>query len=143
MPSFLRASKKVSSPKRPDNFTGLWINRHGTNARTEQEYLDGIPNGAYRSILENGIIHREGQKKGGLWHGTLIVRNSRGEILDISPFIEGTGIYHIFNCAGQMTDEVPLVHGKAHGIVRCWRFGKLAVTRFFEHGTCTAAVCEA
>ena len=130
-------------PKRPDNFTGIWINRHGTNARTEQQYVDGIANGPYRSILENGVVLREGCKKGGLWHGTLIVRNSHGEILDTSEFVDGTGVYRIFNSDGKMTDEVPLVHGKPHGVVRCWRRDRYNMARYYEHGVCIAAVGEA
>ncbi|HSZ56745.1 MAG TPA: hypothetical protein VK797_13840 [Tepidisphaeraceae bacterium] len=86
----------MDHPKRPDNFTGVWINRHGTNARTEQEYVNGIANGSYRSILENGIVHREGYKKDGVWHGTPIVRNSDGEVLDTGDFVDGTGVYRIF-----------------------------------------------
>ena len=132
----------MNHPRRPDNFTGLWINRHGKNARTEQQYVEGIENGPFRSILENGVVHREGRKKDGVWHGTLVVRNSRGEVLDTTEFVEGTGVYRIFNSAGQMTDEVPLVRGKPHGVVRCWRLGKLVTTRYYEHGKCNAAICE-
>jgi len=102
-------------PKRPANFTGLWIVRHGTKARTEQHFVNGIANGPYRSILENGIVHREGYKKDGLWHGTVIVRDSRGGILDTSEFVDGTGVYRIFNSAGQLTDEVQLIRGEPHG----------------------------
>jgi antitoxin component YwqK of YwqJK toxin-antitoxin module len=127
----------VDHPKRPDNFTGLWIERHGVNARTEQQYVGGIANGAYRSILENDVVHREGFKKDGLWHGTVIVRNSEGEILDKTEFVEGTGVYRIFNSAGQITDEVPLVPGKPHGVVRCWRSGKLVMTHY-DRGVCNA-----
>jgi hypothetical protein len=42
-----------------------------------------------------------------------------------------------------MTDEVPLVHGKPHGVVRCWRRDSYNMTRFYEHGVCNAAVDEA
>ena len=42
-----------------------------------------------------------------------------------------------------MTDEVPLVRGKPHGVVRCWRLGKLVTTRYYENGVCNAAVGEA
>ena len=101
-------------PKRPDNFTGIWIDRHGANARTEQHYVNGIANGLHRSVLENGVLHREGCKRDGHWHGTLIVRNSRGEVSDVCEFVDGTGVYRIFNAADQMTDEVPMVHGKPH-----------------------------
>lgn len=133
----------MNLPQRPENFTGLWSSHYGRNDRTEQEYVNGIANGPYRSILENGVTHREGFKKNGLWHGTLIVRNCRGEVLDSTEFHEGTGIYRIFNSAGQMTDEVPLVHGKPHGAARCWRYGKLAMTRYFDHGICSAALIDA
>lgn len=138
-----RPRTKMVHPKRPDNYTGVWINRHGTNARTEQHYVNGIANGPYRSILENGVVHREGYKHDGLWHGTLIVRNSRGEVLDSGEFVDGTGVYRIFNSAGQMTDEVRLLHGKPHGVVRCWRLAKLVMTRYYDHGVCNAVVGEA
>jgi hypothetical protein len=85
----------------------------------------------------------EGFKKDGLWHGTLIVRNSRGEVLDVSEFVGGTGVYRIFNSAGKMTDAVPLLHGKLHGIVRCWRRDEFVTTRYYDHGVCIAAVGEA
>ena len=133
----------MDHPKRPDNFTGLWIDRWGTNARTEQQYVNGIASGPYRSILDNGVVHREGYKKDGLWHGTIIVRSSRGEVLDTAEFVEGTGVYRIFNSEGKMTDEVPLVHGKPHGVVRCWRRDSYNMTRYYEHGVCNAAVDEA
>lgn len=132
----------VDFPTRPDNFTRIWINQHGTNARTEQHYVNGIANGPYRLILENGVVHREGHKKDGLWHGPLIVRNLRGVVLDTSEFTDGTGVYRIFNSDDQMTDEVPLLHGKPHGTVRCWRLGKLVTTRYYEHGVCNAAEAE-
>ena len=134
---------KVDHPKRPDNFTGIWTDRWGANARTEQQYVKGIASGPYQSILENGVVHREGYKKDGLWHGTLIVRNSRGEVLDTAEFVDGTGVYRIFNSEGKMTDEVPLVHGRPHGVVRCWRRDRYNMTRHSEHGVCNAAVDEA
>jgi len=105
--------------------------------------VNGIASGPYRSILDNGVVHREGYKKDGLWHGTIIVRSSRGEVLDTAEFVEGTGVYRIFSSEGKITDEVPLVHGKPHGVVRCWRRDSYNMTRYYEHGVCNAAVDEA
>jgi hypothetical protein len=70
----------VDYPTRPDNFTGRWIDRHGENARTEQHFINDVANGPHRSILDNGVVHREGFKKDGLWHGKMIVRNSQGAV---------------------------------------------------------------
>ncbi len=135
-------ASKVYYPKRPENFSGIWVNRHGVTARTEQEYVNGVASGVFRSIHESGVVLRECKRKDGLWHGTMIVRNSRGAILDESEFADGTGIYRIFNAAGQMTDEVPMVCGKSHGISRCWRLGKLVTTRYYTDGICQAAIIE-
>jgi hypothetical protein len=89
----------------PPGFTGLWtVNR--PDARIESEYVDGVPNGIFRERLPSGACLREGYKKHGLWHGHLITRDRHGNVLDISEFNEGTGIYRIFDSTGLLTDEV-------------------------------------
>ena len=127
----------------PPNFTGLWTVHRPWGARIEIEYVNGVPNGIYRSWNRDGACLREGSKKEGLWHGTLVTRSADGTLLDVSEFDEGTGVYRIFNSNHQMTDEVPMLRGKPHGVVRCWRLGKLVTTRFYHNGICSAAICEA
>jgi hypothetical protein len=39
-----------------------------------------------------------------------------------------------------MTDEIPMLRGKKHGIARCWCLGKLVMIRYYENGKCNAAV---
>jgi len=107
--------------------------------RIEADYTDGVENGIYRYWHPRGVCLREGSKKAGLWHGKLITRSADGTVLDISDFNEGTGVYRIFNSNHQMTDEVPLVRGKAHGVVRTWRLGKLVLIRHYDRGKCIAA----
>lgn len=119
-----------NSTERPADFTGRWISRDGVNARTESDYVNGVPHGLHRSILENDVVCREGFKKNGLWHGTLITRKNDGTVLDTSEFVEGTGTYRIFTSSGKLVDEIPLLNGKRHGLVRCWRGGRLVETRY-------------
>jgi len=112
-------------------------------ARIETEYVNGVPNGIFRYWHEGGACLREGFKINGLWHGKLITRSTDGSVLDVSDFDEGTGVYRIFNSNNQMTDEVPMLRGTIHGVIRCWRLGKLITTSFFDNGVCNAVTCEA
>jgi antitoxin component YwqK of YwqJK toxin-antitoxin module len=111
--------------------------------RREVEYVNGVPNGIWRYWHPDGVCLRDGFRKNGQWHGTLVTRDTDGTVLDVSEFDEGTGVYRIFNSNKQMTDEIHLLHGKPHGVGRCWCFGKLVMTTYFDHGECYAAVCEA
>jgi antitoxin component YwqK of YwqJK toxin-antitoxin module len=124
----------------PEHFTGLWVRHRPDGVRIEAEYTDGTPNGIYRYWNQFGVCLREGTKKAGLLHGKFITRSGDGTVLDISEFNEGTGVYRIFNSNGQMTDEIPWVKGKAHGVVRTWCFGKLVLVRYFTNGQCDAAM---
>ncbi len=133
----------MSDKQPPPNYTGLWtINRPG-GSRIEIGYVNGIPNGVYRYWHEFGTCLRDGFKKNGQWHGTLVTRSADGTVLDVSEFDEGTGVYRIFNSNHQLTDEVPLLRGKPHGVVRCWCLGKLVVTMYYDNGQCSAAIWEA
>jgi len=129
-------------PRRPANFTGLWINAGSDGARTESEWVNGIADGVYRSWNAAGVCLRDGYKKDGKWHGPLTTCDSSGRILDVSAFHEGTGTYRIFNARGQMTDEIPLVHGKRHGTSKRWVFGKLVELRHCVDGVCVAINLE-
>jgi hypothetical protein len=131
-----------AAQKPPPDFTGLWTIERFDGGRTEIEYVDGVPNGSYRSWLENGVCLREGCKRNGKWHGTLITRKSDGTVLDVSEFEDGTGTYRIFNTKGRLTDEVPLRNGKPHGVARRWRSEKLVVTEHFVDGKRVAAECR-
>jgi hypothetical protein len=137
-----RINAADGSGKPPLGFTGLWTVDLGNGARTETEYVDGIPNGRFCHWNADGVCLKEGAKKNGLWDGILILRTSGGTVLDASEFSEGTGIYRIFNSLGQLTDEFPLRHGKPHGAVTTWRGGKRAVVRHFVDGQCVAANCS-
>ena len=123
----------------PEHFTGLWVRHRDDGTRIEAEYSEGVLNGIYRYWHPSGICLRDGFKKAGLWHGELITRGADGTILDVSEFNEGTGVYRIFNSNHQMTDEIPLVDGKPHGVVRTWQLGKLGLIRHFTNGKCIAA----
>jgi antitoxin component YwqK of YwqJK toxin-antitoxin module len=133
----------VNEQEPPPNFTGLWTRRRDYGARTEIEYVNGVPNGVWRYWHEHGACLREGFKKNGQWHGKLITRAADGTVLDVSEFDEGTGVYRIFNSNHQLTDEVPLRRGRPHGVARRWVLGKLVETRHYVDGQCVAASCEA
>jgi len=132
----------MDDPQRPTDYTGLWVVHHGRSARTETEYVDGVANGAHRLWHEKGVCLREASVKGGQWHGTMIIRHCDGTVLDVSEFEDGTGTYRIYSSDGRLTDEIPLLHGKRHGVVRCWRRGKLVVTRFDEGKPCDPVTRE-
>jgi len=133
----------VVEQKPPSDFTGLWSVIRGYGARIEIEYVNGVPNGCYRYWHEQGVCIREGFTKNGQWDGKFITRKTDGTVLDVSEFNEGTGIYRIFNSNGQLTDEIPLQHGKPHGAAKRWCFGKLVEIRHYLDGQCVAANCEA
>jgi antitoxin component YwqK of YwqJK toxin-antitoxin module len=133
------SQKKVSDSQPQPNFTGLWTVRRSCGARIETEYVNGVPNGVYRYWHEHGCCLRDGYKKDRLWHGRLITRSADGTVLDESVFDEGTGVYRIFNSNHNMTDEIPLLSGKPHGLVRCWRSGKL-VTTYYNNGQRISAI---
>jgi antitoxin component YwqK of YwqJK toxin-antitoxin module len=100
----------------PNDFTGTWTFRNGIDAsRREVEYVAGKPNGRFRVYLHNGVVQREGFMVDGLYHGEMITRNDRGEVLDVSHFDHGTGIYRIFMTSGQLGWEIHLRGGKLHG----------------------------
>jgi antitoxin component YwqK of YwqJK toxin-antitoxin module len=103
------------------------------------DYVAGVQEGAYRSLHPSGICLREGFKKNGQWHGSLITRGTLGRILDISQFNEGTGVYRIFSADETLVDEIPIVRGKPHGVALTWRRDSIVVTRCFKHGQCVAA----
>lgn len=129
------------SEQPPSDFTGLWTIHRPYGARIEIEYVQGAPNGSYRYWHENGACLREGFKRNGQWHGTLIARAADGTVLDTSDFDEGTGVYRIFNSDHQLTDEIPLRHGRPHGTAKRWMLGKLVETRHYVDGQCIA-LCQ-
>jgi hypothetical protein len=122
----------MQANKPPDGFTGVWTTCDPGGGRCETEYVGGVANGSYRSVLSNGVCIREAGKKNGHWHGPMIIRNAEGAILDSSDFYEGTGTYRIFSSEGRLMDEVPMLHGKKHGLVRCWRGGHYVETRYLD-----------
>jgi antitoxin component YwqK of YwqJK toxin-antitoxin module len=104
----------------PDDFTGKWIYRYPSGARREIIYVNGSPNGPFRYVHEHGQVLREGYCKDGLYDGSLITRNVKGEVLDVSEFVSGTGTYRIFYSSGQLAQEIELQCGKRHGHTRKW-----------------------
>src|SRR6478752_10728598 len=121
----------------PPDFTGLWsVQRCGD--RLELGYVNGIKEGVYRYVKPNGVCIREGSKRAGRWHGRHIIRAEDGTVLSDSEFIDGTGVYRIFNSSKQLTDEVPLHDGKPHGITKRWVRGILVELRHYENGKCVA-----
>jgi antitoxin component YwqK of YwqJK toxin-antitoxin module len=102
-----------------DDFTGTWISPPRLDGGWhEVAYENGRPNGRFRRYLNNGVIHREGSMLNGLYHGEMIVRDSSGNVLDVSHFEHGTGIYRIFMSGGQLGWEIPIRNGKRHGLVK-------------------------
>jgi antitoxin component YwqK of YwqJK toxin-antitoxin module len=118
--------------KPPAGFTGLWIVESFGGEHSETEYVDGIANGISRRINENGVCTRECTMKDGQRHGTLITRDANGTVLDTSEFIDGTGIYRIFNAAGRLRDEIPLIRGKSHGLAKRWRGGWIGRLQYVD-----------
>lgn len=133
-------ASRIAAPQRPADFSGVWTVDQGFG-RTEAEYIDGVANGRFRSWNESGVCLREGFKKDGRWDGELITRGSDGTVLDVSEFREGTGVYRIFNARGQLTDEIPMRDGKAHGAAKRWVHGRLVEIRHYEDGACVAVNC--
>jgi antitoxin component YwqK of YwqJK toxin-antitoxin module len=108
-----------SSPDTPPaGFTGVWIREDRWGGRREFTYADGVREGHFRYILPNGVVQREGQCHEDEFHGTMITRDSTGQILDRSTFVNGTGVYRIFTSEGSLSWEIPLRRGKRHGLVR-------------------------
>jgi hypothetical protein len=105
-------------PKPPPGFTGLWSSTDSDGSRTERTYVDGVATGPYRRISADGIVNREGELLDGQWHGRLVVRGSRGQVLDESMFDRGTGVFRIFTVDDRLGWEIPLRNGKRHGTVR-------------------------
>ena len=135
----VRGRTFLSDQLPPEHFTGLWVRVRDDGSCIEAEYIDGVANGIYRYWHPCGVCLREGSKKAGLWHGKLITRSTDGTVLDVSEFHEGTGTYRIFNTNKQMTDEIPMVRGKTHGIVRTWQLGELTWVRHYVDGQCISA----
>ncbi len=128
------------SQKPPADFSGVWT-VDGVTGRSETECVGGIPNGRFRIWSREGVCLREGFKRNGKWDGQLITRGSDGVVRDVSEFSEGTGVYRIFNARGQLTDEIPMREGKAHGAAHRWSKGKLVEIRHYVDGKCAAANC--
>ena len=120
------------------DFAGLWVMERSGGDRVEAEYVNGVQEGVYRYVKANGVCIREGRKKGGRWHGRHIIRAADGTVLSDSEFIDGNGIYRIFNTAKQLTDEVPLFDGRPHGTAKRWVRGVLVELRHYENGMCVA-----
>lgn len=131
------------APSMPPDFTGIWTTGSPGGGRTETEFVNGVQEGIYRAWTRDGVCLREGTKRNGHWHGTLITRAADGIILDMAPFDHGTGVYRIFNTIGQLVDEIPLRAGKHHGMARRWLAGKPVETRHYIDGVCQAINLEA
>jgi antitoxin component YwqK of YwqJK toxin-antitoxin module len=130
----------TSTPAR--DFTGLWVQRSEIDgSRCETEYVAGRPNGRFRVYLHNGVVQREGFKVDGLYHGELITRNNRGEVLDVSRFEHGTGVYRIFMTSGQLAWEISIRAGKRHGPTKRfnWR-GELVRVEEYRDGELSATI---
>ena len=125
--------KRMKTEQPPDDFTGVWVSDNGSTRR-EIEFIDGKSNGSVRVWTSDGQLLREGTSCDGLWHGPLTTRNAQGEILDVSHFEHGTGIYRIFNTRGQLGWEINLRAGKRHGLTQRWIAGELVSVERYEHG---------
>jgi antitoxin component YwqK of YwqJK toxin-antitoxin module len=64
--------------------------------------VDGVRNGAFRRLFDNGVVNLECQMRNDQLHGTLVVRDSQDRVLDRSTFIDGTGVYKIFTSNGTL-----------------------------------------
>jgi len=119
----------------PDDFTGLWISRGCDGSRREWEMVEGVRTGLWRVILANGVVQRECLIQDGLYHGEMVVRNDRGEVLDVSPFDRGSGIYRIFMSSGKLGWEIEVRGGKKHGLAKRFTIGgELSLIEVFEDG---------
>jgi antitoxin component YwqK of YwqJK toxin-antitoxin module len=126
----------------PSDFTGLWVeNREIDGSRREVEYVAGKPNGRFRVYLRNGVVQREGFMVDGLYHGELVTRDDRGEVLDVSRFEHGTGVYRIFMTSGQLAWEISIRSGRRHGPTKRfnWR-GELVRVEDYRDGDRVATV---
>ncbi len=102
----------------PPGFTGLWTRESPDGVRVEWTYINGERQGSFRQFNRHGVVVRECEMNGGQYHGTMIVRDSKGAELDRSEFVDGTGVYRIFTTNGRLGWEIPLRQGKKHGVVR-------------------------
>ncbi len=109
----------MSDNRPPCDFTGLWVIRNEFDgSRRETEYAAGKPNGRFRVYLRNGVVLREGFMANGLYHGALVTRNGHGDVLDVSHFEHGTGVYRVFMTCGQLGWEISIRAGKRHGLTK-------------------------
>ncbi len=119
----LAVEVEPSPSQPPSGFTGVWVSEEHGGSRREDSYVDGVLSGPFRSMMASGVVHREGSYRRGQYHGAMVTRGSDGAVLDRSEFVDGTGIYRIFTCDGELAWEVPLSHGVKHGFVRRRRAG--------------------
>lgn len=106
--------------------SGHRVYRYPYGAFHEATYVNGSRNGPFRYVHEHGQVLREGFYKDGLYDGSLTTRNTKGEVLDVSEFVRGTGTYRIFYCSGQIAQEAELRSAKRHGLTRKWN-GRWAI----------------
>jgi antitoxin component YwqK of YwqJK toxin-antitoxin module len=120
----------------PADFSGMWVRNRSGPARREIEYEGGVPNGRVREWNGDGRLLLEGFVKNGQWHGPLTRWGTDGELLDVSHFDQGTGIYRIFFSSGKLAREIHLKSGKPHGVTKCWNSrGELVSEELYRDGT--------
>ena len=110
----------LSDSEPPAGFSGTWVRNQPGAPRSEIEYVDGVPNGRVRRWSRDCRLLFEGHVKDGLWHGALTHWGANGDVLDVSRFDHGTGIYRIYSSSGKLAQEISLRAGKRDGITRRW-----------------------
>ncbi len=118
-----------------DNYSGLWVHKSPADGMTyEREYLDGVEHGVYKHIHQSGAVLREGKKQHGLDHGTVILRNTEGIVLNQYEFVLGTGVHLIYTSAGRIGWEIPYVNGLPHGFKREYSNNRLIFEQEYDNG---------
>jgi hypothetical protein len=80
---------------------------------------DGVPVGHQLEFQDGALVYAEPFVKG-LLHGTAKQFDTRGRLLLVSPFKQGTGTDFWCDERGRLSEEHPLVAGKPSGTERWW-----------------------